>query len=229
MAEFNLTAFAKSLYELFLTSSYFPKMEGNSLSSWGIMQTDRQKHPNRNPLHLQDAARKCIQQTFQTLEENVVMFDYGNEELERTHPYYHILENTPYIRKAGRSTEKSRGSQAKIEDASKRNYEEVSWNGKTFTKEYRRNIRGSRKRNDKVSRWAYGGNFKVFVNREANSYLNEHYQYIETVIDSIVYMLGEQNGARFVGRRNQGLMEEYFSQFDSSVSNDILNTFFSFE
>lgn len=232
MAEFNIATFSKDLYELFLSSSYFPKMESDYLSSWGTRQSDSAKHPNRSPLHLQEAARKCVEQTFQSIEENIYTFDYGNEEMEISHPYYHILENTPYIRKANRSTEKSRGSQAKIEDVGKRNYENVSWNGKTFTKEYRRNIRGSRKRTDKVSHWAYGNNFKVFVNREANSYLNEHYQYIETIVDSIIYMLAEQNGVRFVAKSNSGLMEDYLSDFEqipSSLSNDILETFYSFD
>lgn len=228
MNEFNITTFSKSLYDLFLNSSFFPKMENDYISSWGISQSDRQKHPKREPLHLQDMARKCIEQTFQNVDENIITFDYGNEEMELSHPYYHILENTPYIRKSYRSTEKSHGSQAKIEDARKRNYENISWNGKTFTKEYRRNVRGSRKRIDKVSHWAYGDNFKVYVNREANSYLNEHYQYIETIINSIVYMLGEENGARFVGKSNDGLLEDYFSEFDNVPANDILETFYSF-
>ena len=142
MEEFNITAFTNRLKRLILDSNQFPYMRDEDL--------DKAKHPRRNPLHLKQALDDTA---IITGSGTTLIFDFGSESLENSHPYYHILQQAPYIRKRGKGSDKSKGSQAKVEDVGKRDYERISWNGKTFTKEYSKNIRGSRNRITKVSHW----------------------------------------------------------------------------
>lgn len=226
--EFEIGAFTNTLVDLFLESPLFPNLKGEYMSNWGIMQTDEQKHPNRHPTHLKDAAQNCINST-KLYSEGMITFDIGNEDMEKQHPYYHILEDSPVIRKRYRATQKTAGSQAKIQDVGKRDYGRVEWNGKTFTKEYSRNVRGSRNRIESVSHWITSSNGeKKFVNRESNSYANIHYHYIERILDSgILNALAEQYGATLKRKIDTGLGEEYFSQFDEAPNNilDIISSF----
>ena len=146
--------------------------------------------------------------------ENEISFNIGNEQMEKTHPYYHILENAPVIRKRGKGTDKSRGSQAKIEDVGQRDYERVSFNGKSFTKEYAKNVRGKRNRIDNVTHFVSDsrGNRKM-INREAGAYQNVHYMYIEKILDSgILNTIAEEQGLKVMRKSNTGLAEEYFAQ-----------------
>jgi hypothetical protein len=215
---FEITTFTTRLKDLFLNSPLMPEMKGEYLSSWGVWQNDKQKHPKRE-YNLKKSIENSMNAS-QLQMQDIISFDIGNEKMERENPYYHILENTPYIRKAYQGSEKSRGSQAKIENVGERNYERVDWNGKTFTQEYRKNIRGKRNRLDKVSRWIYGDGFRAYINRESNSYLNIHYQYIERILDSgILETLASEQGLRVLRKKDLGLDEEYFSQFDEMPSN----------
>lgn len=170
MKEYTLDSFVARLRELMYES--FPYGE------------DVSRKPRDRKQHIRDVAFMNNKVTFG---DNIALFDIGNALSEENYPYYHILQNAPYIRKRGRATEKSRGSQAKVEKLSERNYNVVSFNGKTYSREYSRNVRGKRNRLNSVSRWVVdaSGN-KVFINREANSYLNNHYQYIERMMNQII-------------------------------------------
>lgn len=212
--EFSIDSFIKDLFEMLLDSQQFPFMYDEKL--------DSAKHPKRTPLHLKSAIRQST--TFISGGENIRSFDIGNESLERSHPYYHILENSYAIRKKNRGTKKTKGSQASIEDVGKRDYERVNWNGKTFTKEYSRNVRGSRNRKDKLSHWENIGGKREFVNREANSYLNTHYHYIENALneDVVDLIAAKYNLKRKKRIEDTGLGEEYetqrlFDMFDSHI------------
>ena len=208
--EFSVGAFTRDLLEMILDSNQFPFMRDEEL--------DKAKHSKREPLHLREAIKNT---TVIAESADTGMFDIGSEQLERTHPYYHILENSPVIRKRDRATKKTKGSQAAIEDVGKRDYEKVSWNGKTFTKEYSRNVRGSRKRITSVSHWTedYGGR-DVFVNREANAYLNTHYKYIEEILNgSVLDKIAMKYGLKRKRTVDTGLAEEYFSQEDADMTN----------
>lgn len=226
MAEFSLAAFTNSIIELFTNSSILPVSSEFYVNKYGTSQTYKDKHKNREPLHLKEAITECIGQT-RFSEQDLISFDIGSEKMEKMHPYYHILEDTPYIRKKGKGTTKTLGSQAKVE-IEKRDYNRVEWNGKSFTKEYRRNVRGSRNRLDKVSHWTTNSKGeREFINRESNTYLNEHYQYIERILDSIVDPLAELYNLKKARKINTGLAEEYFGQFDEAPSNilDIIGSF----
>ena len=179
---FDINVFASRLKELFVSSPLFPNMPENYVNEWGVVQSDREKHKGREPLKLKDAVISSMANST-IFVENEISFNIGNEQMEKTHPYYHILENAPVIRKRGKGTDKSRGSQAKIEDVGQRDYERVSFNGKTFTKEYAKNVRGKRNRIDNVTHFVSDsrGNRKM-INREAGAYQNVHYMYIEKIL-----------------------------------------------
>ena len=57
---------------------------------------------------------------------NMYIFEIGNDYAEENYPYYHILEDAEVIRKRGRGTSKSKGSQAQIEKLSQRDYGPVT-------------------------------------------------------------------------------------------------------
>lgn len=87
---------------------------------------DRGHNPNGSFKHgefneeIRDVAFKNNQTI--VVSENEYTFDIGNEYAEEHYPYYHILEDAPYIRKRDRGTAKTRGSQAKVEKLGDRNY-----------------------------------------------------------------------------------------------------------
>lgn len=225
--EYDILSFVSKLKDYFANSDLFPYMQGEYLSGYGVMQDSKAKHPNRNPPHLKDMTIQCIAQTTQFIDDNVVMFELGNEKMEKYYPYYHILQDAPVIRKKNKGTEKTRGSQAKIKDLGKRDYGIVEWNGKTFTKEYTRNVRGKRFPKNVM---IYGGNF--VINRNAPAYQNIHYHYIDKVIDEdVIGKLSSEFGLKPLRKQDSGLGEEYMSEIEPNeeLQNDILNTFFSFD
>ena len=208
MREFSLDSFVKEMIDLM--SNAFPYMEDDKL--------DAKKHPKRNPLHLKNAI-------FDTLlpvpseNGNVITFDIGNETLEATHPYYHILQDAQVIRKAGRGTTKSKGSQDKIKDLGKRDYGRISWNGKTYTKEYSRNVRGSRSLLGKAQKRAWlidseGVAYRIYTNTDADYYANVHYKYLDRMFDEggIAQTLANDFGLRIKSHKNNGLQEDFLSQ-----------------
>ena len=215
--EYNLDAFFNSLISYMAVA--FPYMQDE--------EKDRAKHPNRNPLHLKDAV-------FDTLvpyhAPNNITFDIGSETLESNHPYYHILQDAQVIRKRNKGTDKSRGSQAKVENVGSRDYGRIEWNGKTFTKEYSRNVRGSRSLLGKASKWENG----KFINREANYYANTHYKYLDNMLDNgIVDMLAQEFGLKKMRKVDTGLGEEMALQEFMDEGNDeatnMINILSSFE
>lgn len=149
------------------------------------------------------------------LDDNSLMFEIGNQYAEERYPYYHILQDAPYIHKRGKGTDKSKGSQAKVQDLGSRNYNKINWNGKTYSKEYAKNVRGSRNRDDKVSRWVNG----KFVNREATEYLNVHYQYIDKILDYSLPFVAQFYGMKLMRKSNTGLEEDYQAQVDDEHTN----------
>ena len=224
---FDINVFTSRLKELFVDSPLFPNMPENYVNEWGVVQSDREKHKGREPLKLKDAVISSMANST-IFVENEISFNIGNEQMEKTHPYYHILENAPVIRKRGKGTDKSRGSQAKIEDVGQRDYERVSFNGKTFTKEYAKNVRGKRNRINNVTHFITDskGNRKM-INREAGAYQNIHYMYIERILDSgILNTLAEEQGLKVMRKVNTGLGEEYFAQQEELDLASIIDSFF---
>ena len=234
MAEFDLVAFTSRLKEWFLGSALFPYyeigkgMETDYAQYQATKSSARSKHPNRNPTHLRDVARQCLDITT-TMTDNMITFDYGNAVMESNYPHYHILENTQVIRKRGKGTLKSKGSEDMYKIKAQRDYERVIWNGKTFTKEYRKNVRGIRSRVDKVSHWGIVDGQGKWLNKDSNSYLNVHYHYIEDILDNdVVYRLASEFGLKSMRKVDSGLEEDFADQEGVDIES-VLETFASFE
>lgn len=199
--DFTVEAFANRLRELMYEK--FP---------YEPDRINQKKHKNR-PLHIRDVA--FLNNPIVALSGDEVSFDIGNELSEEKYPYYHILEDAPVIRKRGKGTAKTKGSQAKVEKLADRDYNRVRWNGKTLSKEYSRNVRGKRLKLGNVSHWAtdYNGN-SIFINREANAYLNTHYRYIEKMLEEygILDRMASEFGLVRKRTQNTGLLDEFLSQ-----------------
>lgn len=217
--EFSLDGFYNSLISYL--GANFPFMEDEEL--------DKSKHPKRSPLHLQDAVFNNLQAFH---EQDTITFDIGNERLELTHPYYHILQQAEVIRKAGLGDKKSKGSQQYVRPQ-KRDYEKVEWNGKTFTKEYSRNVRGKRSLIGRATRYTkiinkYTGEVYVGkINRNADYYANIHYRYIDKILDTSLPFIAQEFGLKMRRKEDTGLTEEYLTQ-ENDVIGNILNIFDSF-
>lgn len=210
--EYNINSFVNRLRELFINSKQFPLSGETYIDKNGRSQKISEKHKNRKPLHLKSIAETTMSSTMVSIE-NMISFDFGSEELEKNYPHYHILQNTPYIRKANNGTKKTRGTQAYVQDVGKRDYEYVYFNGKTFTKEYSRNVRGKRNRIGKVSQWQNG----KFINRDSNSYLNIHYNYIDKILEEITPILANEYGMKLGRVKSSGLIDEFAEQEGISV------------
>lgn len=210
--DFSVSSFANRLFDYLLESRQFPYMHDEAL--------DRAKHSKRTPLHLKQAIRE--QRTI-IGSDTQMTFDIGSETLELNHPYYHILQDSYAIRKRNKGTKKTKGSQDSVQDKAKRDYGKVSWNGKTFTKEYDRNVRGMRKPKNMT---IFGENF--IMNRDADSYQNIHYKYIDRILDQeVVDRLALEFGLKKGRKVDSGLGEEYGLQEESGYTTnifDILNT-----
>ena len=85
------------------------------------------KHANRQA-HIRDIA---LGLTYTS--DGKMIFEIGNDYAEEYYPYYHILEDAEVIRKKGRGTKLSKGSQAEITKLSDRDYGRISFNGQTFS------------------------------------------------------------------------------------------------
>lgn len=210
--DFEINAFVDKLRELMY--GRFP-YEDDSIN--------KKKHDNRLG-HIRDVA--FMNNPIVYVDENTLMFDIGNNMAEEKYPYYHILENAPFIRKAGRGTTKSKGSQAKVDVLANRDYERVSFNGKTYTKEYAKNVRGKRAELTRFNadRHINIGGKEYRINRSANYYENIHYQYIENMLNGGVNQeLAAIFGLKQGRTQSTGLEEEYKMQENGILA--ILDSF----
>lgn len=210
--DYNIGDFTKRLRELMYI--YFP------FESEGINQS---KHRNR-PLNIRDVAFRDNQT--ENLTEDMLAFNIGNAKSESEYPYYHILENAPVIRKKGRADSKTRGSQQYVSEISKRDYEKVTLKGKTFSKEYAKNIRGARKRVvENSTQYVKIGSKTFKINENADSYKNVHYQYIEIMLSHIVQTLASEFRMN-IKFSSSGLKDDYVNDllhggdenYDSSMA-----------
>ena len=212
MAEFSLLGFTNSIRQNLYDN--FP-YESDEMAI--------KKHKNR-PLHIRDIAFMYlpIDQS-----DNSIVFEIGSDYAEEYYPYYHILEDAQVIRKRGKGTKGSRGSQDKIKELSKRDYGHINFNGKTYSREYRKNVRGSRSRLGTATKVVVGSDGKAYrVNPNANYYANKHYQYIERTLDMVLPWIANEYGMKMGRTEITDLVEEYNTQ---ESENRIMNALSSFE
>ena len=178
------------------------------------------KHAKR-PLHIRDVALGLPY-----MSGNMYIFEIGNDYAEENYPYYHILEDAEVIRKRGRGTSKSKGSQAQIEKLSQRDYGKISFNGKTYSKEYQRNVRGQRSLADKGTIRVVGADGVVYrINKDANYYKNKHYHYIERILNNTLPWIAQANGLRMGRTEMSSLESDYESQEHDSLISGIMSSF----
>ena len=214
---FTLSAFANKLIDLFIKSPNMPDMKGAYTNKYGWTQLDSSKHKKRpEPRDLRSQIDRSMNTTMSAdlNGEGQISFNIGNEFMELNFPYYHILQQAPTIRKKGKGTNKTKGSQMYEKDKAKRDYEQVHWNGKTFTKEYERNVRGGRLNLNKTSMHIDG----QFLNMDQNQYLNMRYKYIDTILDKdVVDQLALYFGMKRKRTQDTGLIDEFADQEGTSV------------
>lgn len=221
--EYSLKDFAGWLQWYINTSDLMPDMKGIYTDKHGRTQRDDKKHSKRpTPRALKDQIRISMESS-RIDNENIITFEIGNEQMEANFPYYHILQQAPVIRKRNKGTTKSKGSQMYVKDTKKRDYEQVHWNGKTFVKEYSRNVRGSRINLSKTTMRFDN----IFLNTEANQYLNMHYQYIDRICDEVANKLANFFGMKLGRKQDSGLIDEFAEQQGTSIEN-IIDIFGSF-
>lgn len=161
------------------------------------------KHKSR-PKHIRDVA--FMDNKVEYLGDDIRVFDIGNDYAEEYYPYYHILEDAPVIHKKYEGTQKSKGSQATIQNLSTRDYNKVNFNGKTFTKEYAKNVRGKRQSVvDRSTRYVNGKK----INIHSNTYKNEHYHYIENMLNAINPIIADEFGLKYARTSLSDLQTDY--------------------
>lgn len=209
MPEFSVTDFANSIREeLYARFPY----ENDEIKM--------QKHL-KTPLHIRDIA---LGLTYISGEQRI--FEIGNDYAEEYYPYYHILEDAEVIRKRGRGTKKSRGSQALITKLSERDYARVSFNGKTYSREYQRNVRGKRSLAAKGTIRVVGADGVVYnINKDANYYTNKHYHYIERILDTVLPWIAPAFGLRMGRTEITSLESDYQEQQHDSLIASIISSF----
>lgn len=186
-------------------------------------KVNEQKHKDR-PLHIRDIAFGYLPSVENG---NTIYFDIGSDYAEQYYPYYHILEDAEVIRKRGKGTKGSKGSQAEIKELGKRDYGRINFNGKTYSREYRKNVRGQRSRLGTATKVVVGGDGKSYrVNPNANYYQNVHYHYIERTLDMVLPWIAQEYGLR-MGRTEITSLESEYTEQESA--DRIMNIMSSFE
>jgi len=200
--EFTIGAFVDSLRKIIYDN--FPYKEKPDYNPSGTL-----KHP-KHPKMIRDVAFYDI--PIMVEDYNIIAFDIGSDESERDYPYYHILNEAPTIRKKGKGTSKTKGSEMRITNPSERNFTRVSMTTKGYKREYDRNIRG--KRNMLIKNATRKDESGDRINPNANSYENVHYRYIPRMIDNAIPSLCLEFGLISKRKEDDGLSEEYAMEHD---------------
>ena len=216
--EYSIDSFVNRLREVLYDNFPFESEEINE-----------KKHKKR-PLHIRDIAfiNLPIAHSFDTL-----TFDIGSPYAEENYPYYHILQDSQVIHIRGKGTKSSKGSQDRVSDLQARDYGRVKWNGKTYTQEYKKNVRGSRSKFDKARRTFVDSNGVVYkINETATTYVNIHYKYIDRILDNTLPWIATEFGMKLKRKQDTGLGEEMGLQANQDDNLDfagglidILNSF----
>lgn len=212
--EFSISSFANSIRENIYDN--FPYENDDIVAM---------KHAKR-PGHIRDIALGLPY-----MSSDQMIFEIGNDYAEEYYPYYHILEDAEVIRKRGRGTKLSKGSQAQVEIVGgKRDYGRINFNGQTFSREYRKNVRGERSRSQKATYNIVGSDGKVYkVNKDANYYKNKHFQFIERILNNTLPWIASEYGLRMSRTETTSLESDYESQGMSDLKESILSAMYSHE
>ena len=113
-----------------------------------------------------------------------------------------------------------------------RDYGKVSFNGKTYSKEYAKNIRG--KRNsvvERATRFEYDNKGRrIRINPNSLSYKNIHYQYIDKILKTAIEEVALEFGYKLVSTHGTSLKDDYIVQQEMedeyrNIMYDIIDSF----
>ena len=209
--EYDLSAFANKIRDTLYDNFPLSKSLRNKSGSL--------KHPNRKG-HARDYAFKNLPMIHT---QDTITFDIGSPNAELNYPHYHILEDAEVIRIRGKGTKTSKGSQDKISDKKARDYGRVSWNGKTYTQEYKKNVRGIRSKTGKAKQYFVDSNGVAHViNETASSYVNIHYHYIERTLNATLSFIANEMGLKMLRTQNTGLGDEAQLQANADAGIDFV-------
>ena len=209
--EFTLQSFTQSIRQNLYDNFPYESDEIND-----------KKHKDR-PLHIRDIAFGYLPSV-----ENgdTIYFDIGSDYAEENYPYYHILEDAEVIRKRGKGTKGSKGSQAEIKELGKRDYGRINFNGKTYSREYRKNVRGQRSRLGTATKTVVGSDGKAYrINANANYYQNKHFHYIERTLDMVLPWIAQEYGLKMGRTEITDLQSEYSEQESADRIMNIMGSF----
>lgn len=205
MGEFDVDTFTNELrQEMYIRFPY----------EWEAYHSEKHKY---TPEHIRDVA---FMNNPVSINLDMRSFDIGGYMAESKYPYYHILQDAPVIRKRNKGTLATAGSQGKIykENKGLRDYSRVSFNGKTYSREYSKNVRGKRRKViENSSYWKHMGDTGLkeedrgwkFQLEQAKQYVNIHYKYIDKILDNVVPILANRFGGRMLRKVDTGLKEEF--------------------
>lgn len=209
--EFTLQSFTQSIRQNLYDNFPYESDEIND-----------KKHKDR-PFHIRDIAFGYLPSV-----ENgdTIYFDIGSDYAEENYPYYHILEDAEVIRKRGKGTKGSKGSQAEIKELGKRDYGRINFNGKTYSREYRKNVRGQRSRLGTATKTVVGSDGKAYrINANANYYQNKHFRYIERTLDMVLPWIAQEYGLKMGRTEITDLQSEYSEQESADRIMNIMGSF----
>lgn len=207
--EFDIDSFLKSIFDTLKGSVPYESPQNYA-----------DKHAKRSGARLKD----LFDLDKNTIITNINMrtVDVGSPMAEAKMPHYHILQQAEVIRKRGKGTTTSKGSQDKEKNLLLRDYERVSFNGKTFSKEYNKNVRGQRSKarllNEPKLRYING---QYVANEKSNSYVNIYYQYIDKILDRALPFIANDYGMKMSRKLDTGLQEEYALQMDTDYEENL--------
>jgi hypothetical protein len=148
-------------------------------------------------------------------------FRLGNESAERRTPHYHILEDARTIRNPGKSTTKTRGSQALISNRGKRDYGvNLSPDSETglITQEYRQDYRSGRRSYWNTQRKNVNRRYEMRNLKRPFRY-NIHFGYIERILEDITPKIASFLNLTLITPK--GLSQALFGQVNALRSSSI--------
>jgi len=160
----------------------------------------------------------------------IQVFELGNEYAEEKAPQYHILEDSKKIKNPNKGTQQSLGSQRNVNEVRKRDYGKVTYlkggNIVEIGQEYRQSFRGRSniwQENLRIStkRFEQKWNKKRGYRVDNTFRYNEHFGYIERILEDITPRIAQQINARLV-IGNVPLLDE---DMQSLINLDSLNEY----
>jgi len=186
-----------------ITNELKTRMEDSSFFPF----SDRTKYPPSKQFkpHMKNVALK--NNPIIMISPEIEYFELGNEYAEEKAPQYHILEDSRKIKNPNMGTPQTLGTQRNVKDRKKRDYGKMTYLGQGLNlwrgQEYRQSFRGRSniwKENLRIStkRFEQKWNKKRGYRVDNSFRYNEHYGYIERILEDITPRIAQQVNAKLI-------------------------------